>query len=613
MIKQPNFAPRAEVRISGTTLAADVSGHLMSLRYESNLDLADAFSLELYNPDNQLLDSALFDLGKTVEIHMGYGHELEPMMLGEITSLEPSFPAGGPPVLRIGGYDKSYRLRHNQPDRAPFQYVTDSVIAAQIAGEAGLIPVVDPSLTGPHLTPLRQSGSDMAFLKERAAANYFDVYVRWDRLYFQFPRPQTEALILEWGRNLISFEPRISSAGLAGLQVIRGYNQELAQTIVSFAMAGDLNPETLVEKLGSAGLDLLTSFGRRVLYKHGLESPLEAAVLAKSVLQQIMEGLYEGTGSCIGLPSLRAGMYVTIRGVGKRFSGVYRVRKVTHTLDDSGCRTSFDISQQHGTNLLGRLRKPLQEKPKPSGQERVPGLVVGVVVNNKENSASPRRTALGAVRVRIPTLSEHPETAWAPYVAPMAGKDRGIFALPEEGDQVLVAFLDGDWGRPYVIGSLWNANAQTPPATIDGSGKTSIVIRDKNGSEIRLDTEGFIVVETKAGGALTLAKDGSVTLAAKEGDKTFSKLTLSKDGSATLETKGGEGISSAITLAKDGSVTLEAKGSQSAAGALTLAKDGSVTLKATGTMTLKAGGELLLVAANEATKIKMTQSEVSVT
>lgn len=74
-----------------------------------------------------------------------------------------------------------------------------------------------------------------------------------------------------------------------------------------------------MERLGSAGLDLLTSLGRRVVYKPTLKSPVDAAVLAKS-MQQIMEGLYEGTGSCIGMPGLRAGLYVTIQGVGKRFS-----------------------------------------------------------------------------------------------------------------------------------------------------------------------------------------------------------------------------------------------------------------------------------------------------
>src|SRR5512134_1632792 len=120
------FAPRFEVRISGVTLGADITNQVTNLAYESNLDLADMFSLTMRNADNRLLDSALFDLGKQVEIHMGYGDDLEPMMLGEITALEPSFPESGPPTIRIVGYDKSYRMRHNSPDRAPFRWMSDS-------------------------------------------------------------------------------------------------------------------------------------------------------------------------------------------------------------------------------------------------------------------------------------------------------------------------------------------------------------------------------------------------------------------------------------------------------------------------------------------------------
>jgi len=89
--------------------------------------------------------------------------------------------------------------------------MNDSVIAAQIALEAGLIPVIDPS---PFFhKKLTQTGSDFAFLKDRARANFFDVYVHWDKLFFRFPRPQTEAYVLQWGKNLSSFSPRLSSAG----------------------------------------------------------------------------------------------------------------------------------------------------------------------------------------------------------------------------------------------------------------------------------------------------------------------------------------------------------------------------------------------------------------
>src|SRR5262249_18439204 len=159
------YAPRFEVKISGLTLAADLTQHVVSCTYENNVDLADMFTLSISNADNQFTDSPLFDLGKNVEIHMGYGDDLKPMMLGEITSIAPSFPQSGVPMLNVTGYDKSYKLRHNQPDPKKWQYVNDSLIAAQIAAEALLIPVVDPSPLF-HLDPIQQAISDFAFLKE---------------------------------------------------------------------------------------------------------------------------------------------------------------------------------------------------------------------------------------------------------------------------------------------------------------------------------------------------------------------------------------------------------------------------------------------------------------
>src|SRR5690348_15886478 len=168
--------------------------------------MASLFSITMYNPDNRFLNSALFDLGKRVEIYMGYGNDLRPMMLGEITALGPSFPESGAPTLRSAGYDLSYRMRNNPVDRA-FRYVPDSVIAAQLAAESLLIPVVDPSPIF-RTAKLIHSGSDMALLKKLARANFFEAYVWWDKLFFQFPRPQTEAIVLEWGKNLSSYSPR---------------------------------------------------------------------------------------------------------------------------------------------------------------------------------------------------------------------------------------------------------------------------------------------------------------------------------------------------------------------------------------------------------------------
>jgi phage protein D/phage baseplate assembly protein gpV len=515
------YAPRCEVRISGLTLSSDLTNQVISVSYDNNLDMADMFTLVLRNPDNQLTDSALFGLGKSVEIHMGYGADLQPMMLGEVTALQPAFPESGAPTLTISGYDKSYKLRHNEPDRPPFRYMNDSLIASQIALEAGLIPIVDPS---PYFREyLQQTTSDMAFLKELARGCFFDVYVHWDKLYFRFPRPQTEAFVLEWGKNLSSFTPRLNNAGMAGLTVIRGYNEQLAQTVVGFATSLDLDLDDVVEKLGSTALDMLTGLGRRVIHNKPLESPIDAVAFAKATLQDILEGLYEGSGSCVGIPELRADTMVAIRGIGKRFSGMYRLKRVTHTMDGSGYRTAFEVTQRAGSNLLPLLRKTVSESPAPDRQEPNYGVVIGKVKDNSDP------LQLGRVTLTFPWFSDNHESAWARCATPMSGPLRGMYFLPDQGDEVLVAFQHGDFKKPVVIGSLWNGQARPPlnnadrqnrirqiktkghTITLDDSpGAEQIEIKDKGGSTIAMASTGAVTIS--AGGTMTLKSVGDLTI-----------------------------------------------------------------------------------------------------
>lgn len=492
------YAPRSRVKISGLTLAAELSNLVSSVSYDSNVDMADMFTVVLQNPNQQLTDSPLFELGKSVEIHMGYGETLEPMMLGELTSLQPQFPQSGSPSMTISGYDKSHRLRHNQPDRPAFQYVTHSVIAAQIAAEAGLIPIVDPS---PYFEEkLHQTTSDMAFLKDLARKNFFETYVWWDRLYFRFPRPQTEAVVLEWGRSLSSFAPRMSAAAMAGIQVIRGYNEKLAQSVVGFAMAGDLSPDAIVEKLGSSALDLLATLGRRVIRNQSVKSPLDAAALAKAMLQEILEGFYEGSGTCVGLPELRAGQMVVIRGVGKRFSGHYRLKRVTHTIDGSGYRTSFEVTQRSGASMLSFLRKSVKDKPSPDRQEPFYGVVSGEVTQIVDPEG------LGRVKVKFPWYSDSNESAWARCAAPMSGSGTGVYFLPDVGDEVLVGFVQGNFDDPIVMGGLWNGTKRPPATNADGLNRLKLIKTKKH--TITLDeTAGKEQIVVRSGGGLTITLD----------------------------------------------------------------------------------------------------------
>jgi len=507
------YAPRFEIRLSGLTLAANVAGQVLSLVVETDLDLAGSFSLVLRNADNSLLDSALLDLGKTVEIHLGYGNDLKPAFLGEIAAIEPSFPQDGPPTVHVSGYDKSYRMRHAQPEPTEYTFMNDSLVAARIAAENGLIPVVDPTPGLPK--KIIQVENDMTFLKARAQRYFFDVYVEWDRLHFQLPRPQTAAHVLEWGRNLSRFSPRIAAAGLAGLQVIRSYNQELAQTVYGAALAADFDLDNLIERLGSSAMDLLTSLARKGIRKNTVDNPLDAVELARSLLADLLEGMYEGDGSCIGLPDLAAGKYIEIRGVGERFGGTYRLRKVTHRIDGSGFSTDFSITQRSHTSLLGMLRKQLVDEPSPTQPERFYGVVLATVQDNHELVAAPPEIPLGRVRVSYPGLSDRFTSGWAPCVRPMGGEGAGFYALPQPGEQVLVAFEHGDLSRPYVLGSLWNASQKPPATNADGTNSVT-VIQDRLGSAITFNAaDGSITIGAQ--GNLTIKANGTISVEAMNG------------------------------------------------------------------------------------------------
>jgi uncharacterized protein involved in type VI secretion and phage assembly len=108
--------------------------------------------------------------------------------------------------------------------------------------------------------------------------------------------------------------------------------------------------------------------------------------------------------------------------------------------------------------------------------------VIGVVTNNKDPDN------LGRVKVKFPWLSDTDESYWARISTPMAGKQRGIYFLPEVEDEVLVIFEHGDVRFPYIIGGLWNGK-DTPPET-NKNGKNDIrLIQSRSGHVIRLNDE----------------------------------------------------------------------------------------------------------------------------
>jgi len=120
----------------------------------------------------------------------------------------------------------------------------------------------------------------------------------------------------------------------------------------------------------------------------------------------------------------------------------------------------------------------------PPGRERIYGVVVGIVTNNKDPED------LYRVKVRFPWLEDPNESNWARVASPMAGKGRGTYFLPEVDDEVLVAFEHGSIEFPYVVGALWNGKDNPPESNSDGQNKHR-TLHSRSGHVIRfVDASG---------------------------------------------------------------------------------------------------------------------------
>lgn len=187
---------------------------------------------------------------------------------------------------------------------------------------------------------------------------------------------------------------------------------------------------------------------------------------------------------------------------------------------------------------------------------RVTAVVVGVVTNNQDPDG------LGRVKVKFPWLSDADESSWARIAAPMAGKERGLYFLPEVDDEVLIVFEHGDLRFPFVLGALWNGKDKPPADNTDGKNSVRL-IRSRSGHVVRLNDEdgkekieiidksekNSIVFDT-ANNTITITSDKDITLAAPQGTITLDaqKVEIKSSADAKIEAGAGMDVKASGTL-----------------------------------------------------------------
>ena len=110
----------------------------------------------------------------------------------------------------------------------------------------------------------------------------------------------------------------------------------------------------------------------------------------------------------------------------------------------------------------------------------MPGLVEALVIDNVDPDK------LGRVKLEFPLLPEAPESFWARLIMPMAGKNRGWMTIPEIGDEVLVAFVHGDFNHAIVLGAVYNGE-ESPPYANEDEENNLRVFQSRSGHRLTFD------------------------------------------------------------------------------------------------------------------------------
>lgn len=568
MTRESGTIERPKVTISGAVMAIDLMNDLIDLRVETTVCRPAQATLRFYDYDYKLIDDAKMKVGAPVEVALLSINDTTPttIFVGEITSLGIEHAVEDAPVFVLTAQDLAHRLGRNSRQRV-FANQTHGDMVKKIAGENGMqAKVPSLSIKFEHLT---QHVDDAAFINEICRRSSLIWTVENKTLTLKPAKLGSAVATLKNFETLRHFRAQFDSAEIADKVAVRSWDPKTKQEIASnnTTKPDALTTAPLVTSSRSA---TTSSFKADKLTGHNVTASVdEAALLAKSLHTRSMGDELRVRGESDGNPKILAGTTIAIEGVGTRLSGRYFVTTAEHVYSVRGYFTRFScggVQPAKLADLVGGVR---------SATDRL-GATIGVVSNVGKETEE-----VGMVKVKLPSLGDNLESAWARVVMPGGGATRGLQLMPSVGDEVLVVFENGDMRRPFVLGGLWNPKDKLPfPKFLTGSDVTEWTLRDRGGHVMSMRSGSG---DPKNNIELLLA-DGKTKLYVGQ-----DKVELWANDGKTLQLKSGQGT---ITITANGDIEIKGTkititGTQEIA-----AKATNVKLNADAQMALQAGATL---------------------
>ncbi|HEY3039048.1 MAG TPA: phage baseplate assembly protein V [Pyrinomonadaceae bacterium] len=456
-MSQIQTVPRLVVELDGTPLSIEETRTLWAVRVQQRLSLPTLSELTFIEPSAMVSKAETVSPGAKMRVSVP-GFE-EPLFDGEVTAIEYVYEPSHGREIRVRGYDALHRLRKRQPVRAHVQLTLADLIKEIVAD---LNIDVDAQQAGPlwqRLVQFRQSDFEMISEIAERCGLYFTL--RNNTLHVLTLEGLGEEVPLKLGETLL--EVRIEVNGDAACRSVSTTGWDPLRVEQHEGMANEarngrgIGVEVEPGEVGGTG--------ERTIIDETLGDDLQAEAIAQARLDSCVAREVILRGVAEGDPKLRPGTPIKIENVASPLAGRYVVTSVDHTFD----------------SVRGFVSTISTAPPASRELTRSPVAALGIVTQVDDPEG------YGRVRVKLPTYRDI-ETDWMGVVTPGAGLGKGLLALPDVEDTVLVLLPSGDPANGVVLGGLYGMLTREEwDWGVDERAVKRYTLRTPGGQRVRLD------------------------------------------------------------------------------------------------------------------------------
>jgi len=493
LITEINIENKAITHIASFMLKQVFNGHhYFELRFNND---------KMGFPGLITLDETKNFVGKTLTASFGHASDKLQEFSGLVTNVQLSQSHGYHGLIIVSGYSPTILIDRGADLGSYLEKNLDEIVklATQDTPSNDLNIVSKATRTQALDYVIQYQESDFEFLN-RLSAEYHEWFF-YDGKQLNFGKPDEQRQVsMFYGRDVQNLQ---YGMGIAPIKKKRfAYNPKQNEMLQSESTGKTNGTPDLAHAVEVSNLMYSKTFNQQSRIRIDTDADIQSLVEneEKANISELLKLKGDGDNAELGIGSI-AEVTMSVReelAFKTQSLGKFLITEITHHIDENG------KYHNHFEGLVSSTERILvnsAEKPNPDMQ-------LADVIDNDDPQGQ------GRIKVQFKWACQTNDvTEWLRVVTPNAGigdrgSNRGFFAVPEIGDQVIVGFEEGNIARPVVMGSVYNqSNVDSTPQIQnhlkslttrsghliefdDNEGTQGIKITDIHANIIHIDTKG---------------------------------------------------------------------------------------------------------------------------